>query len=116
MRAGGLVLLSGVTGVDSDGAFSSDPATQFHDAFAFLRLHLRAAGLDFANLAEITTYHAGLREHLPIFASVKDTYVIRPYPAWTAIGVTELITPGAILEIRAVANDLRHRSTDGEGR
>jgi enamine deaminase RidA (YjgF/YER057c/UK114 family) len=26
-----------------------------------------------------------------------------PYPAWTAIGVTELITKGTIVEIRVIA-------------
>jgi enamine deaminase RidA (YjgF/YER057c/UK114 family) len=26
-----------------------------------------------------------------------------PYPAWTAIGVTELITDGTLLEIRVIA-------------
>jgi len=34
---------------------------------------------------------------------VKDEYVSSPYPAWTAIGVTELITEGTIVEVRVIA-------------
>jgi hypothetical protein len=34
---------------------------------------------------------------------VKDEYVGAPYPAWTAIGVSQLITEGTIVEIRLIA-------------
>jgi enamine deaminase RidA (YjgF/YER057c/UK114 family) len=34
---------------------------------------------------------------------VKDAFVFAPYPAWTAIGITELITEGALIEIRVIA-------------
>ena len=34
---------------------------------------------------------------------VKDRYILEPYPAWTAIGVSELIVPGGLMEIRAIA-------------
>jgi enamine deaminase RidA (YjgF/YER057c/UK114 family) len=37
------------------------------------------------------------------FASVRDRYLKEPWPAWTAIGVTELVMPGGLLEIRAIA-------------
>lgn len=51
----------------------------------------------------MTTYHMGLREHLDAFIKVKDEFVSEPYPAWTAIGVTELITEGTLVEIRVIA-------------
>jgi enamine deaminase RidA (YjgF/YER057c/UK114 family) len=51
----------------------------------------------------MTTYHVGLRRHLNAFVKVKDEFISEPYPAWTAIGVTELITEGTFLEIRAIA-------------
>jgi enamine deaminase RidA (YjgF/YER057c/UK114 family) len=38
-----------------------------------------------------------------VFIKVKDEFVPAPYPAWTAIGVTELITEGTLLEIRVIA-------------
>jgi enamine deaminase RidA (YjgF/YER057c/UK114 family) len=34
---------------------------------------------------------------------VKDEFIRDPYPAWTAIGINELITEGTLLEIRAIA-------------
>jgi enamine deaminase RidA (YjgF/YER057c/UK114 family) len=103
VEANGLLFLSGVTGTRADGTVSDDPAQQFEQAFEHLRLYLDAAKATFADIAEITSYHVGLREHLDAFVAVKDRHIVKPYPAWSAIGVAELITPGALVEIRAVA-------------
>ena len=51
----------------------------------------------------MTTYHVALRKHLDAFVKVKDEFIADPYPAWTSIGVSELITPEALVEIRIVA-------------
>ncbi|SDM34754.1 RidA family protein [Allokutzneria albata] len=103
VRVNGLVLFSGVTGTQPDGSVSADPRTQIEAAFNHLGLYLREAGLGFEHVVEITTYHVGLRRHLDSFLEVKDRFLREPYPAWTAIGVSELITEGALVEIRAVA-------------
>ena len=34
---------------------------------------------------------------------VKDRFIRAPYPAWTAIGASELIVPGGLVELRAIA-------------
>jgi enamine deaminase RidA (YjgF/YER057c/UK114 family) len=34
---------------------------------------------------------------------VKDKYMQAPYPAWTAIGITELAFPGGLVEIKIIA-------------
>jgi hypothetical protein len=34
---------------------------------------------------EITTYHVGLRRHLDAFTAVKDRYLTKAYPAWSAV-------------------------------
>jgi enamine deaminase RidA (YjgF/YER057c/UK114 family) len=103
VAAGGLLLLSGVTGTHADGTVSPDPEEQFERAFAHLRRYLAAAGASLADVAEITSYYVGLREHLETFMAVKDRHLVKPYPAWSAIGVAELITEGALVELRAVA-------------
>jgi enamine deaminase RidA (YjgF/YER057c/UK114 family) len=103
----GLLLLSGVTGTHVDGVVSSDPSEQFERAFVHLRRYLEAAGASIDDLVEMTSYHVGLRQHLPAFVAVKDQHIAAPYPAWSAIGVSELITEGALVEIRAVAVDPR---------
>jgi enamine deaminase RidA (YjgF/YER057c/UK114 family) len=66
-------------------------------------LNLEAAGLTFDDVVEMTTYHVGLRAHLDAFMRVKNEFIHEPYPAWTAIGVSELITEGTLVEIRLVA-------------
>ena len=33
----------------------------------------------------------------------KDRYIHQPYPAWTAIGISELAIPGGLVEIRVSA-------------
>jgi enamine deaminase RidA (YjgF/YER057c/UK114 family) len=104
LDTGEFVFLSGITGVHPDGSLSDDPETQFRDTFEFVEMHLETAGLRFDDVVEMTTYHVGLRKHLNAFTKVKDEFVRMPYFAWTAIGVTELITEGTLLEIRIIAN------------
>ncbi|MEE9321421.1 MAG: RidA family protein [Granulosicoccus sp.] len=103
--ADNVLFLSGCTGTDAEGHVSPDLSQQCHAAFAKLKLTLDAANLDFQDVVEITTYHVGLQKGLEIFKSIKDDYIVEPYPAWTAIGVVELASSGAMLEIRAVALD-----------
>lgn len=105
VRDRGLLLLSGVTGTDDTGAVSRDPAEQFERAFEHLRMYLAAAEASMEDLLEMTTYHVELRQHLAAFVAVKDRHIQKPYPAWSAIGVSELITEGALVEIRVVARD-----------
>jgi enamine deaminase RidA (YjgF/YER057c/UK114 family) len=103
LDTGEFAFLSGITGARPDLTVAADPEAQIRDAFAFLKEHLAAAGLTFDDIVEMTTYHVDLRKHLRAFMKVKDAYVTPPYPAWTAIGVSELITEGTIVEIRVIA-------------
>ena len=103
IEVSGFLLLSGQTGVRPDNTISGDPETQMREAFVFLERNLGAAGLGLKHIVELTTYHVGLRAHLDTFIKVKDEFVRAPYPAWTAIGVSELWTVGSIIELRAIA-------------
>ena len=103
LLSGDFAFLSGQTGTHPDGTVSSDPEQQFRDAFRFLKANLAAASLTFDDVVEMTTYHVDLRRHLALFTKVKDEHVKAPYPAWTAIGVSELITAGTLIEIRVIA-------------
>jgi enamine deaminase RidA (YjgF/YER057c/UK114 family) len=109
VAARGLLLLSGVTGTGVDGVVASDPAEQFERAFVHLRRYLEAAGASLNDVIEITSYHVDLREHLDAFVAAKDRWIAAPYPAWSAIGVSELITEGALVEMRVIAVDPRRR-------
>ena len=100
----GILRCSGVIGVDATTMKASvDPVTQFEQAFLSLGEVLKEAGGDYTNILEMTTFHIGLNEHLKAFMSVKDKFIEEPYPAWTAIGVSELAFPDALLEIRVIA-------------
>lgn len=105
VRTGHLVFLSGLTGTAPPGYLADDPAEQFHLAFGQVGDCLRAAGLTYRDIVEMTTYHVGLNAHIDTFTTVKDAYIEAPYPAWTAIGVSELLTPGALVEIRVTAEN-----------
>jgi enamine deaminase RidA (YjgF/YER057c/UK114 family) len=102
-RSSDLLLCSGQLGVGPDGRAIADPAAQFAAAFEGVRAVLKEAGLDFTDVIEITTFHVGLREHLGTFMKAKDAVMPAPHSAWTAIGVTELAFPGALVEVRATA-------------
>lgn len=80
-----------------------DPEAQFATAFEALATILAEAGATLADIVEITTYHVDIARHMETFARVRDRYLQEPWPAWTAIGVAELVVPGGLLEIRAIA-------------
>ena len=103
IESGGFLFLSGCTGSKPDGGIDDGIAAQTRQAFAKIRLSLEEAGAGFADIVEMTTYHVGLQSHLEAFKQVKDEFIPEPYPAWTAIGVSELAVPGAIIEIRVIA-------------
>jgi enamine deaminase RidA (YjgF/YER057c/UK114 family) len=103
VRSGDLLLCSGQIGVGPDGRAPSDPTEQFTFAFEAVRSILTEAGLDFSDVVELTTFHVGLLQNLGAFMAVKDRYLPDPFPAWTAIGVSELAFPGGLVEVRATA-------------
>src|SRR5581483_5068617 len=107
VKDGNRLYCSGVIGVGPDGKASADPETQFTQAFESLKSVLTTAGLSFAGVIEMTTFHVDLRKNLPVFMKVKDRYMQEPYPAWTAIGVTELAIPGGLVEIKVIARTER---------
>jgi enamine deaminase RidA (YjgF/YER057c/UK114 family) len=63
---------------------------------------LAAAEATFEDVVEMTTFHVGFNTHIAKFMKVKDLYVPAPYPAWTAVGVSELAW-GALVEVKVIA-------------
>jgi enamine deaminase RidA (YjgF/YER057c/UK114 family) len=104
VRDGNRLFLSGQIGYGPDGTPAKDPETQFKQAFDLIKVTLTAAGVSFADVVELVSYHVGLREHLDTFVKVKDLYLKYPYPTWTAIGITELGLPGALVEVKVTVS------------
>lgn len=102
VRSGKYVFCSGQVGNTPDGKLDPDPAVQITNAFENVRTVLEKAGASFGDVVEMTSFHVGFNEHLGVFMQVKDGIVKEPYPAWTAIGVSELAF-GALVEIKVTA-------------
>ncbi|MEQ8861234.1 MAG: RidA family protein [Pseudomonadales bacterium] len=103
VRHGDLLICSGQIGVDSNGSAPEAAEEEFRLAWRAVGRVLVEAGMGFENVLEYTTFHVGLAQHLRAFMSVRDEFLEAPWPAWTAIGVSELAVPGARVEIRVTA-------------
>lgn len=103
VRVGDMLYCSGVIGADGSKV-PEDAAEEFTAAFASLADVMKAAGGSLDNVVEMTTYHVDMNQHLGAFMAAKDAAITEPYPAWTAIGCTELAMPGARVEIKATAH------------
>lgn len=97
------LLCSGVIGIGADGKPPADIKEEFRLAWESAGEVLKEAGMGYENIVEYTTYHVGLQSHMREFMAVRDEYLKEPWPAWTAIGITELAIPGAHVEIRITA-------------
>jgi enamine deaminase RidA (YjgF/YER057c/UK114 family) len=103
IRSGDLLHCSGQLGSDENGVIE-DPEAQFDQAFRRVGAVLEEAGGSWDDVVEMTSFHVGLSAHLGTFMKVKARWITEPFPAWTAIGVSELALPGALVEVKVVAD------------
>jgi enamine deaminase RidA (YjgF/YER057c/UK114 family) len=103
VKSGDMLYISGIIGVDEELQVSADPEAQFVQVFETMGQTLKAAGLGFGHVVDLSSYHVDLNTHFATFTAVKDRYINKPYPAWTAIGISELLLPGALVEVKAIA-------------
>jgi enamine deaminase RidA (YjgF/YER057c/UK114 family) len=107
VKSGELLLCSGQIGIGADNTVPTDLSEEFTNAWTKVGSVLKAAGVDFTDVLEYTTYHVGLQATMATFMKVRDQFLKEPWPAWTAIGITELAVPGAHVEIRVTARKRR---------
>lgn len=103
VRVEDVLRVSGHTGETADGVFSADPETQIRQAFSNIALTLAEAGASWSDVDEMNSYHVGLLNQAEALLRIAAEFLEDPYPAWTAVGVTELILPEALVEISCVA-------------
>ena len=112
-RVGDMIYVSGVI-VNRNKGEGNDVAAfkvQARRALERLRVILDAAGTDFQHVAMINSFHvwqgpnfAGTRdEQFHAFEDVIGEFMKAPYPAWTAVGTTGLLSDGGIIEIQLIA-------------
>ncbi len=100
---GDTLRVTGHTGEDPDGHLPESPGAQLRGTFRNVGLTLAEAGLDWTHVVELTSYHVGLQAQADLVLEVAAEFLDDPYPAWTAVGVTELFVPDAVVEISCVA-------------
>ncbi|WP_374266264.1 RidA family protein [Zoogloea sp.] len=103
VRVGDTIYVSGQIGRDENMQLVEPREAQIVQAFENLKKVLAAADAEMSDIVDLTTFHTDMRD-LPLFMEVKDRYLTRDFPAWTAIGAAQLCgVAGYIVEIKAVA-------------
>jgi enamine deaminase RidA (YjgF/YER057c/UK114 family) len=98
-EGGRVVFVSGQGPAD----LRADKEVQIRQTFDRIGAVLKAAGASFKDVVMMRAYFVHLARDLPIYRKVRTDYLREPYPASTAVGVTELAVPGLEVEIEAVA-------------
>ncbi len=101
VMAGDKVYLSGVMAIPMSGEKSVQPA--YDRAFKQIDATLARAGLSWDDVVDLSTFHTNLSAQIYEFAAVKAKFVKAPFPAWTAVGITSLVDPAAVTEIKVIA-------------
>lgn len=103
VRVGDTLYISGQIGRDGNMQLVEEKEAQFVQTFENMKKVLDAAGFDFGDVVDVTSFHTDMRD-LPLYMKVRDRYFTADYPAWTAIGAAQLCgAPGYFLEVKAVA-------------
>jgi enamine deaminase RidA (YjgF/YER057c/UK114 family) len=104
VRVGDLIFVSGIPAARGDTY-----EAKVRHMFERLKRTLAAAGADLSDVVELTSFHAAARDsesfkkEFDELAKIHHEYFPSSYPAWTAVGTSALLAPGAALEMRAVA-------------
>lgn len=102
-KSNGFLLCSGVIGTGEKGKLPEDIKEEFRNAWSNIGKLLAECDIGYDDIVEYTSYHVNLQANMPDFMAVRDEFLSQPWPAWTAIGITELAIPGAHVEIRVTA-------------
>lgn len=102
IRSGDLLFVSGQVGSREDGTPEPDFERQVRLAFSNLDATLKAAGCDFDDIVDVTSFHTDPENQFGTLMAVKhEVFSRKPYPNWTALGVNWLA--GFDFEIKVIA-------------
>lgn len=109
IRAGDVIVMSGVIAgpAPDDGTDAEAFKRSLRRTFAQMKQDLAAVGASLKDVVRINTYHVwesqyfdGTKvEHMEAIREVKQEYMGKATPAWTAIGVSGLFTDSGLVEI-----------------
>ena len=96
---GDTIYLSGVVAGPVAGETSLTPA--YERAFARIDAILQRLGATWDDVLVFDTFHKGsVSAQVEELVPVKNRYIKAPFPAWTAVGVSDLYEASAVTEIR----------------
>ncbi|HEX4853981.1 Rid family hydrolase [Arenimonas sp.] len=104
VKAGDLVIVSGIPAGHGDTY-----EDKVRNMFRALERHLATSGATLGDVVELTSFHVGATDaeafnaEFARFAPIHEEFFPDHYPAWTAVGTTALLQPGAPVELRAMA-------------
>ena len=104
VKVGQMVIVSGIPAA-GPGTYEE----KVRRMFVALGTDLAQAGATYADVVELTTFHtgptdaAGFQDEFARFAPIHHEFFPSHYPAWSAVGTSALLSPGAVVELRAVA-------------
>lgn len=102
VQVGKMMWVSGQVGMNEKFEVAEGIEAQTRQAFINLQRVLNEVGGSLEDIVELVTYHISMSD-MRKFAKVKSEFIPNNYPAWTAVGVKELVLPGLLVEIRATA-------------
>src|SRR5690606_13104903 len=101
LKVGANVIVSGIPAAGT-GSYED----KVRRMFVSLREQLELAGASLADVVELTSFHAtptdakGFQQEFARFAPIHHEFFPSHYPAWSAVGTTALLAPGAVVELR----------------
>jgi enamine deaminase RidA (YjgF/YER057c/UK114 family) len=102
VRSGDTLWVSGQVGMDDKWKAGQGIEAQSRLAFQNLQKVISEAGGSLEDVVELVTFHTSMAD-MKVFSKVKSEFFPENYPAWTAVGVTELALPSLLIEVRATA-------------
>ena len=102
VRGGDTLYISGQIGRDAQMRLVEGREAQFVQVFENLKTVLHAAGADFDDIVDVTSFHTDPERQFEAFMAIKNEVFPRPpHPNWTAVGVNWLA--GFDFEIKVIA-------------
>ena len=101
VKVGDTIWVSGQVGFGPDGV-PEGITDQAKLVFENLKRVLEHAGACLADVVETTTYLTDMNDRSD-FASVRDEYFVRNFPASTMLGISALAMPQLKVEVHAIA-------------
>jgi enamine deaminase RidA (YjgF/YER057c/UK114 family) len=102
VTAGDTVYISGVVAFTLATDQGLEPA--YTRAFDRLTKVLERAGVSWADVVEVRSFHTDPNAQIDAMAAVKRRYRAAPDPAWTAVGTSGVLGSSGITEIALIAH------------